>query len=236
MKLGIMQPYFFPYVGYFSLIKNTDKWIVFDTVQFITHGWIERNRILKPSEGWQYIGVPLVKHPRETLIKDVKVRNNEAWKEKIFRQIDHYKKKAPFYNDVVQLLSDCFKYEADNIRDLDVKYLELLCHYLGIKFEYEIFSEMNLEIDPVEGPGDWALNISKALNAKEYINPPGGIEIFDKTKFDDAGIKLSFLKANIIPYNQRRDKYEEGLSILDVMMFNDPKSIMLMLDQYELIK
>lgn len=77
MKLGIMQPYFLPYLGYISLIKNTDKFILFDTVQFIRHGWIERNRILKQTGGWQYIQIPLEKKQMSTVIKDVKINNKE---------------------------------------------------------------------------------------------------------------------------------------------------------------
>src|SRR5450756_2454672 len=79
MRLGIMQPYFFPYLGYYSLIKNTDRFVFLDDVQFIRHGWIERNRILKPAEGWQYIAAPLEPHKRGTLIKDIAIRNTEDW-------------------------------------------------------------------------------------------------------------------------------------------------------------
>ena len=97
MRLGIMQPYFMPYLGYFSLIKNTDEFILFDTVQFIRHGWIERNRILKPSGGWQYFQVPIIKeNGRETVIKNVRINNSENWKSKILAQLQHYKKKAPY--------------------------------------------------------------------------------------------------------------------------------------------
>ncbi len=81
MRLAVMQPYFFPYLGYFALIKKSDHFVIFDTPQFIRHGWIERNRILKPVEGWQYIKVPLVKHSRETAIKDIVIRNSENWKD-----------------------------------------------------------------------------------------------------------------------------------------------------------
>src|SRR5665648_86327 len=91
MKVGIMQPYFFPYLGYFSLIKNTEQFILFDPVQFIKHGWIERNRILKPQGDWQYISVPLVKHSRDTIIKDIQISNTNDWKQTIFAQLVHYK-------------------------------------------------------------------------------------------------------------------------------------------------
>lgn len=179
MRLGIMQPYFLPYLGYYSLIKHTDKWIVFDPVQFIRHGWIERNRILKPSEGWQYIAVPLVKHIQGTLIKDIKIRGEEDWRNKIFRQLDHYKK-APFYKETIHVLNEAFDIDTDSITLLNANVLNVTCKYLQIPFNYTIFSDVDIEIEPVNDAGEWALNISKALNASEYINPAGGIEIFDE--------------------------------------------------------
>lgn len=233
MKLGIMQPYFLPYLGYYSLIKHTDKWIIFDPVQFIRHGWIERNRILKPGEGWQYIAVPLEKHERSTLIKDVKIKPGD-WKEKIFRQIEHYKK-SPFYTATVEVLREALNTDTDSITELNANVLKHTCAYLGIAFDYEIFSGMDLQIDTVNDAGEWALHISKAMKADTYINPPGGIEIFDKQKFDAAGINLQFLKLDLTPYSQRRKVFEAGLSILDVMMFNSPADIQLMLDNYQLI-
>lgn len=230
-----MQPYFFPYLGYFSLIKHADKWIVFDPVQFIRHGWIERNRILKPGEGWQYISVPLQKHNRETLISDIRIRNEEDWRGKIVRQIEHYKK-APFYKPTVEVLQQCLNIDTDSITALDAHCLKCTCDYLRIPFNFEVFTEMDIKIDPVNDPGEWALFTSKSLKAKEYINPPGGIEIFDKTKFDNAGIKLKFLKINLREYSQRRKAFEPGLSILDVMMFNSPEEISRMLDDYTFIE
>ena len=82
MKIAIMQPYFMPYIGYISLIKHTDRFILFDTAQFIRHGWIERNRILKPETGWQYVQVPLLKFSRDIAIKDVLINNSELWQTK----------------------------------------------------------------------------------------------------------------------------------------------------------
>src|SRR4030042_3246951 len=84
MKIGIMQPYFFPYLGYFSLIKHTERFVLLDSVQFIKHGWVKRNRILKPGSGWQYILVPLVKHNRDTKIKDIRIKNTLDWRNTIF--------------------------------------------------------------------------------------------------------------------------------------------------------
>ena len=179
MKLGIMQPYFFPYLGYYSLIKHTDRWIVFDTPQFIRHGWIERNRILKPKDGWQYIKVPLLKYKRETPIKEIIINNDINWKDKILAQLTHYKKRAPFYLDTIKLLEEIFVYKTKSITKLNVNILKKTCEYLNINFNYDIFSEMDLEIITPKVPDEWALNICRALNADKYFNLPGGVEFFE---------------------------------------------------------
>jgi hypothetical protein len=235
MKLAIMQPYFFPYLGYFSLIRYADRFILFDPVQFIRHGWIERNRILKPAEGWQYIKVSIEKHSRETFIKEIKINNSIDWRNQIFRQLEHYKKKAPYYKQVVELMKDCFSGNEDSIVKLNHRCLKLVCKYLDIELRADIFSEMDLKIGEVSHPGEWALRISETVNATEYVNPPGGQEIFDKKQFDDAGIGLKFLRSRLPVYNQFRPDFENGLSIIDVMMFNSDNEIRQMIDDYEFI-
>ncbi len=237
MKLGIMQPYFFPYLGYFSLIKHTDRFILFDTVQFIRHGWIERNRILKPNEGWQYIQVPLIKDKgRDTVIKDVKIRNTENWQQKIIAQLQHYKKSAPYYHKVISLLNDVFSSDFDDIVNLDKVSLQKTCDFLKIKTPIEVFSDMNLNIEEAKEPDEWALNICKAIGGvSEYWNPPGGQSFFDKSKYDRVNIKLKFHSVELTEYNQKRETFETGLSIIDVLMFNSIEDINLMLDNYKLI-
>ena len=237
MKLGIMQPYFFPYLGYFALIKYTDKWIVFDNVQYIERGWINRNRIINPTKPEDmYINIPLENHHRDILIKDVLISSNENYKEKILAQLwTSYKKRAKYFNNVYKLVEEVLSLDTKSITELNVYALKKVNEYLCIPFDYEIFSKMNLIIDEVHDPGEWALNISKALNATEYVNPPGGIELFDKEKFHQNNIELKFLKINLKPYNQKKAKFLEGLSIIDVMMFNSANEIRDMLDDYQII-
>lgn len=235
MKLGIMQPYFFPYLGYFSLIKNVDKWIVFDTVQYIEHGWVNRNRIIHPNKPEDmYIIVPLKSHTRNTKIKDIYINNEERYKEKILAQIwNSYKKRAPFFKETYELVEEVLSLETKNIVDLNVYGMDLIMKYLEIPFDYQIFSKMDLKIDKVNDAGEWALNISKAMGADIYINPPGGINIFDRNKFEKSNIKLKFLKVKLEEYSQKKSKFIEGLSIIDVMMFNSKEKINEMLNEYE---
>src|ERR1700712_1165001 len=145
MKLAIMQPYFFPYLGYFQLINAAERFILFDDVQYIRHGWINRNRMLKPVEGHQYISVSLDEHNRDTLIKDIKAKEGNEWKDKILRQVEHYKKRSPYYKNVYDLLIKCFAFDETNITKLNGMYLEVVCDYLGISFKSEISSEMNFD-------------------------------------------------------------------------------------------
>ena len=235
MTLGIMQPYFFPNLGHFSLINQVDKWIVFDPVQFIRHGWIERNRILKPDGDWQYIGVPLVKHSRDTLIKDIQIRTNDPWKQKLLSQIQHYKKKAPFYKDVVQLIESSFELETESISILNAHLLAQVCTYIGIDFDYEIYSEMEIEHGPIQHSGDWALEISKSQGAQIYINPIGGKSIFDLDSFKENNIEIKFLEFNTIEYQQKGQPFKASLSIIDVLLFNSAEKTKEMLNNFNLL-
>lgn len=220
MRIGIMQPYFFPYLGYFQLISRSDRFILFDDVQYIRHGWINRNRILKPGGGWQYVVAPLQKHRQTDLIKDISFHEDDAWKEKIVRQLEHYKKKAPHYRETMELLNRCFQLSDTHVTRYNAAVLELICRTLGVPFTIEISSQMNLDYSNVNDAGEWALKICEQIGAKEYINPPGGKDLFDPMKFEKAGIKLNFLSPALSSYNQRQEPFEPGLSIIDVLMYN----------------
>ncbi len=234
MRLGIMQPYFFPYIGYFSLIKHVDQFILLDDVQFIRHGWIERNRILKQNGGWQYISVPLKKHKQKDLIKDIEINNDIDWRNKIIAQLSHYKR-APHYKQVMDLLENIFGQEFITITEINKVSLQEVLHYLGIDTPIKIFRDMGLKIDDVQAADEWALNICKAIpEVNEYWNPPGGKSFFDMTKYKDNGIDIKFQEVEFLDYKQKENVFERGLSIIDVMMFNDVERINAMLDRYKL--
>ena len=119
MKLGVMQPYFFPYIGYFQLINAVDQWVVFDTPQYFRHGWINRNRVLHPQAGPKYIVVPLAKHQKETPIREVLVHPTIEWKAKMIGQLrSYYAKKAKFVTPVVEMVEKSFETPNDSLTDL----------------------------------------------------------------------------------------------------------------------
>jgi hypothetical protein len=235
MKIGIMQPYFFPYIGYWQLINACDEFILFDDVQYIRHGWINRNRILKPKEGWQYITVPLQNHSRNEIIKNIKASENFPWKEKILRQIEWYKKIAPFYTDTINLIENTLaKVSGINIVHINKIIIEYLCKYLDIKTNISISSEQNFDYSNINDPGEWALRISEQKKADMYINPASGKELFSKENFNRSNIKIVFLKPHEIEYNQKNSLFVSSLSIIDVLMFNGRNKTIEMLNLYDI--
>ena len=229
MTLAIMQPYLFPYIGYWQLIANTDEFIFFDVVQYNKRSWMNRNRIIHPDkpDDFQYISVPIKKHEKGTLIKDVRINNNENWKEKIFGQLTVYKKlNAPYYDDVKKLIEKIFTGNHESFLNLSVVSMIQICEYLDIDFKYQIASDINFNRSIIENSGDWALSISKELKATNYINPYGGYKIFDEEKYIQNSININFLKSKLTPYTQSfRKNFMSGLSIIDILMFNDNNKI-----------
>ena len=232
MKLGIMQPYFFPYVGYFDLINRVDRWVVFDTAQYIRHGWVNRNRILHPTSGWQYVIVPLSKHERETPINQVQTLKPSQWVPRMLGQIMHYKKRAPFFRQAFEFVEDCLQSAECNLARLNVEILAKTCAFIGIPFNSLIFSEMNLTLGPVLGPEDWALRISEAMGATEYINPPGGAELFVPARFASSGIKLKIQEPIEFRYECSGYQFEPNLSVIDALMWNSPQALKTYLDDH----
>lgn len=227
-----MQPYFLPYLGYFALIRHTDQWVVFDTVQYINKGWLNRNRILSQSkEGVSYITVPVVKESRDMLIKDTVIDDRQQWRKKIQGQLAFYKKTAPFYKETLAVVNDILEFKTQSISELNVYALKKVCNYIGVDFNYKVFSEDTMGIDKVNAPDEWALYITDAVKGDAYINPPGGKGFFDIKKYKKHGIELKFLSIQLNEYRQRRIEFQPGLSIVDVMMFNSPEEIIAMLDK-----
>ena len=227
MKLALMQPYFFPYIGYFQLMASVDRWIVFDEAQFIQQGWINRNRILHPDpqKEWQYITIPLQGRSQFDRICDIRVHPDIDWRGQILGKLTHYKKSAPYYQRTIALVEDCFDTDETKLSRMVVAVLNKIKTLIQINTPISVQSEIALQLEEIHHPGHWALRIAEALQADEYVNPMSGESLYKPEEFAEAGIKLSFLEAGVQPYPQNRHSFSPGLSILDILMFNDLDSI-----------
>lgn len=236
MKLGIMQPYFFPYLGYFDLINSVDYLLIYDNVQYIKHGWINRNRILKPAGGWQYIAVPVDRSSLHasyrTSIENVEISQDQKWKTRIIGQLDHYRKKAPHFWETVALVECCLEAEESSIARLNLSILEKVCAVLGIEFAHSSSSEMKFHPDPTMNAQERILAICESLGARKYINLPGGRKLYDERSFMARGIEIEFRDLPALTYSCVGYEFIPNLSVLDLLMWNEPAKILEHLERH----
>lgn len=233
MKIGIMQPYFLPYIGYWQLLNAVDKYVIYDDVNYIKGGWINRNRILINKET-KYFNVKLNGASPNKLINEVEVSNDNIWQKKLLKTIEENYKKAPFFKEVFSVIDKIIENDEKNL----AKYLEFsikeICKYLDIKTELILSS--NLEKNNSLKGKDKVITICKKLNGTEYYNAIGGQELYSFEEFKQNGIELRFLKTNEIIYKQFGDEFISNLSILDVLMFNSKEKVKEFLNNYSLIE
>ncbi|WP_109514327.1 WbqC family protein [Pseudomonas ovata] len=224
--LGIMQPYFFPYLGYFQLIASVEQGLLFDIVHYQRQSWMNRNRVLDAQGGWQYINVPVTLE-QGRLIEHARVLDRPGALRRIKGQLEHYRKKAPFFRETLQVLEHTFALcQSDSLTELNARSLQSVCDYLGMDFTWKRCSALQLPLPEISYAGQWALEISQLQNARCYINAPGGRAIFRPQDWLDRGIELRFLALTPLVYDPAPYPFVENLSILDVMMWNAPQTIM----------
>jgi len=232
MKIAIMQPYLFPYLGYFQLIAAVDKFVVLDDVGFINKGWINRNRILLNGKSTMF-SLPLEQASQNRLIKDIQVARDKRWTDKFLKSIEMAYRKAPNFEAVFPIVKRIMEREQNSISALIYSSLVDLCSYIGICTDFEPHSEV-YQTKGLQGQAK-ILEICTQSGATHYINPVGGQELYIKERFEEKGIMMSFLSPELKPYKQISPGFVEGLSIIDVLMHNSPEEVNLRLKDYKLI-
>lgn len=231
MKLGIMQPYFFPYIGYWQLINAVDKYVVYDDVTYIKGGWISRNNILL-NNSKHMLTLPLVSPSSFKKINEIDITKEIKMKEKVIKTIKTAYLKAPYYKDIIPFIERLFDSNT-NIAMLNYNAILEINNYLEITTEVLLSSAIEKD-NSLKGQ-DKVLHINKVLGADIYINAIGGKKLYNKDKFEEKNIKLFFLQTGDIKYKQYNDEFIPNLSIIDVLMFNDKKKIQDFLNNYTLI-
>lgn len=232
MKIGIMQPYFIPYIGYWQLLNAVDKYVIYDDVNYIKGGWINRNKILV-NKTPQYFNIPMLGASPNKLINEVGVNHDQNVIKKNLRIIEAAYGKAPYFAEIFPLVEAMLRCGKDDIASYVAASTQIICKYLDIKTELIISSDIKKD-NNLKGQ-EKVLEICRILNATDYYNAIGGRELYSFEEFEKRGIKLHFLKRNEIRYQQFGDEFYPDLSILDVMMFNPVEKIKEMLNDYTLI-
>ena len=234
MKLAIMQPYVFPYIGYFQLIAIVDQFVIHDDVQWIKGGWINRNRILVNGQS-HYITFPIQKGASTLNINEREFSADiDSCKKKILLQIEGAYRKAPYFTSVFSLISRCLACEEKIVSRFATNSLRECCNYLDITTPFVMSSELDKSNELTAEAR--VLDINKVMGASHYINPIGGMELYNQTRFSEKGLILNFIKSRDIVYKQfQGDNCVPFLSIIDVMMFNSKVDILGMLREYDLL-
>jgi hypothetical protein len=225
MKLALMQPYFFPYLGYFSLVAAVDRFVFYDDVQYIKNGWINRN-VVRIQGRDTYITVPLVDAGSSRRIDDVEVRPAERWAAKMLESLRHGYGRAPYYAAVSALVGDVLHSGERRIAEMAKASVTRVAGYLGLPTSFEPSSRIYGN-DALRGP-ERVLDICRRESASEYYNLPGGRELYDDRAFADAGVALRFVAPVFEPYPQFGAPFRAGLSIIDVLMHNSPQRVRVM--------
>jgi hypothetical protein len=226
MKLGIMQPYLFPYIGYFSLISKVDKFVFLDDVNYIKRGWINRNRLIFSGQV-SYFTIPLESASQNNLIYEIKIHQNNFWQKKLKKTLFESYKKAPFYKNVSALFEEVLFTEEQSLSEVAKTSIIATTQYLGIPHNFVLSSSLYKNTS-ILGQ-DRILDICLKESAEKYWNLPGGRELYSLEKFKQNKIALEFVEPNFIAYPQFSKDFNPGLSIIDVMMHNSIDDVRSML-------
>ena len=227
-----MQPYFFPYIGYFQLISASNIFVLHDDVQYITGGWVNRNRILLNGQD-RMITLPVQKASH---VLPIKARNyvssNQGFKH-IINQVKQAYGKAPCFDQVFPMVEELLTYEDRNVARFNENLIRRVCDFVGIGTS--ILTSSGLDKDDSLTGQDRVLEICRRVGATAYTNPIGGTKLYQQEAFQSSGITLRFLAAQDEPYRQHDDTWVPFLSVIDVLMFNSVEEVQRLLTRYRLL-
>lgn len=226
MRIAIMQPYFFPYIGYFQLIRDVDLFVVYDDVNFITRSWISRNRILLGGAPHLFT-LQLEDASSSKKINEIQRGDN---RKKLLKTVSQAYAKAPCFREAMPLIEEAMMNEERQLSLYLLHQLQSVARYLNLSTEFILSSEVPKE-NTLRGQ-DKILAICEALRADAYCNAIGGMELYSEKDFAARGIDLKFIRSDRIEYPQFGNDFVPWLSIIDVLMFNPPRSAMRFLDAY----
>ncbi len=227
-RLAIMQPYFLPYIGYFQLIAAVDKFVVYDDVNYIKRGWINRNRILLNGVAHTFT-VPVRHASQNTRICDLELSIDELWRSKLLRTLKQAYAKAPCFEQVSPLIDQVISYPTKSLSDYLLHSLRVLVGYLGL--ETELVNSSSVYRNAELAGQARILDICKQEQADIYVNPMGGVDLYRRDRFSDAGVTLQFLRPRPTSYAQGNGIHVPWLSIVDVLMFNEQAAVKGMLTE-----
>jgi hypothetical protein len=230
--IAIMQPYFLPYIGYFQLLSAVDKFVVLDDVSYINRGWVNRNRLLLNGVPHTFT-VPLAGASQNRRICDIELVGEQNWRGKLMRTIQQAYGRAPQYARVAKFVECIVNFRSIGLDEFLLNSIREIVSFLSL--EVEIVSTSRIYKNEHLKAQERILDICQLEQADVYINPIGGVDLYNMTSFKTKGIQLQFLSSRPVNYSQGNGQYVPWLSILDVLMFNSPQVVRQLLDEIDLV-
>ncbi len=230
MRLGIMQPYFMPYIGYWQLLAMVDAFVLYDNIQYTKKGWVNRNRFLQNGKDALFT-IPVKK---DSDFLDIVRRSiaDDFDRDKLINRFDASYRKAPFFERVFPVITSIIRAEHRNLFEYIHQSIRVTADFLDINTPIVISSSIATD-HSLRGESK-VIGICKAMGATTYTNAIGGQQLYSKSTFATHAVTLEFIKTRPICYQQYGGAFVANLSIIDVMMFNSKESIRAMLGEYEL--
>lgn len=228
-KIAITQPYLFPYLPYFQVMNAVDEFVIYDDVQFISRGRINRNNILIDGEAKRFT-ISLSGASPNKLINEIEIFDDFVG---FIKTLEFNYSKAPYKEQTMEIVKQICAYEDRNLARFIANSFEVIGKYIGVNSSSIMSS--NVEKDGTLKGQEKIINICKVRSANVYINSIGGQELYDRELFNKNNLSLKFLKSKSQEYRQFDDKFVPDLSIIDVLMFNSSDKINRMLEEYDLI-
>jgi hypothetical protein len=233
VRVAIMQPYFLPYIGYWQLMHHVDVFVVYDDIEYTKKGWINRNRFLSSGQPETFT-LPLKKDSDFLDVRDRQLSDNfDADKRKLMRRLEAAYRNAPFYQEGKSLLADILASNEENLFQFIYQSIEYIHTRLGMASRLVVSSTLGISRQ-LKGQ-DRVIASCKMLGATEYINPIGGIELYDRNAFSAEGIQLHFQQVRLLEYYQHNHQFVPNLSIVDNIMFIGYQGVMKLLPEMDLI-
>jgi hypothetical protein len=233
--LAVMQPYFFPYIGYFQLVARSDLFVFYDDVQFARNsrsGWMNRNAVLLNGAP-HWLTYPISKGHQLELIRERRYRAADEDRQKVRNLLTSAYRRAPNFAPVFALVEEILEFPDVRVGAFNANLVERLAQYLGLTTRF--MSSSDLAYDRERKGPERILAICEALGARAYVNAIGGMELYDPVLFEARGVELRFLRPAVRPYRQFGEGFVPNLSIIDVLMFCPADEVRAMLAEHELI-
>jgi len=250
-----MQPYFFPYIGYFQLINSVDKFLLYEHVTFRCKSWMTRNYI-KPNNCTELmITIPIEDKSSFKTISELRIKNRDSWKHKTLKHLYIGYKKAPHFDEIYSIIKNIMECPHETLHEFNCNSIQAICHSLDINTQLSIshpqyldFEDgLNLQYNSYhdrinesafnchEKKTARIVHICKEEKASIYHNAINGTKLYSKTDFINSGIELLFIETNPFDYKQFNHSFAPNLSIIDVLMHCGKLKTKELLNAYRLI-